>query len=187
MSARLFVISAPSGAGKTSLLKAVLARLPDLSVSVSTTTRGMRPGEVDGVNYHFTDIPTFKARVAAGEFLEHAEVFGNFYGTSRRTVEQSLATGRDVVLEIDWQGARRVRELFPSAVTIFIAPPSIAELQHRLEARGQDSAEVIARRMAAAEDEMSHADEYQYRVVNDDFARATAALIDIITEVRTAS
>ena len=184
MTAHLFVISAPSGAGKTSLLKAVLARLPDLNVSVSHTTRAMRPGEIDGVNYHFTDIPSFKARVDAGEFLEHAEVFGNFYGTSRRTVEDALAAGRDVVLEIDWQGARRVRDLFPAAVTIFIAPPSIEELQHRLQARGQDSAEVIAGRMAAAEDEMSHAGEYRYQVINDDFARATAALIDIIGQVR---
>lgn len=184
MTAHLFVISAPSGAGKTSLLKAVLAQLPDLHVSVSHTTRAMRPGEVDGVNYHFTDIPTFKARVAAGEFLEHAEVFGNFYGTSRTTVEQALAAGKDLVLEIDWQGARRVRELFPAAVSIFIAPPSIAELQRRLQARGQDSAEVIARRMAAAEDEMSHAGEYRYHVVNDDFVRATAALAGIIEQVR---
>ena len=186
MTAHLFVVSAPSGAGKTSLLKAVLTELPDLNVSVSHTTRGMRPGETDGVNYHFTDIASFKARVEAGEFLEYAEVFGNFYGTSRHSVEAALAAGRDVVLEIDWQGARRVRERFPAAVTIFIAPPSVAELQRRLEARGQDAADVIARRMAAAEDEMSHAGEYQYQVVNDDFARAKSALIDIITQVRAA-
>lgn len=184
MPAHLFVVSAPSGAGKTSLLKAVREVLPDLCVSVSHTTRARRPGEIDGVNYHFVDEAGFRALVAAGAFLEHAEVFGNFYGTSRHSVEQALAGGQDVVLEIDWQGARRVREFFPQAVTIFIAPPSIAELQRRLESRGQDTAEVVARRMAAAQTEMSHAGEYAHHIINDDFARATAELVTLIRATR---
>ena len=176
MSGRLFIVSAPSGAGKTSLLKALLARAPTLAVSVSHTTRPQRPGEVDGVNYHFVDLPTFNAMAASGEFLEHAEVFGNRYGTSRAGVEAQLAAGRDVVLEIDWQGARLVRSLFPGATSIFIQPPSIGALRERLEGRGQDAPEVIERRMAAAAEEMAHADEYQHQIVNDRFEDALGAL-----------
>lgn len=184
MPARLFVISAPSGAGKTSLISALLKQVPGLGVSVSHTTRPMRPGEVDGVNYHFVDVPTFQRMVEVGDFLEHARVFDNLYGTSRRSVDSALAAGKDVVLEIDWQGARRIRVLYPTAVTVFIAPPSIAALRARLEARGQDAAEVIDRRMQAAEDEMSHAPEYQHVVVNDDFGSALATLVAIVQAVR---
>lgn len=176
MSARLFIVSAPSGAGKTSLVKALLGRRPALALSVSHTTRPQRPGEVDGVNYHFVDLPTFRAMAARGEFLEHAEVFGNCYGTARGSVEALLAAGRDVVLEIDWQGARLVKSLFPEAVTVFILPPSIATLRERLETRGQDAPEVIERRMAAAAEEMAHAGEYQFQVVNDRFEEALEVL-----------
>lgn len=186
MPARLFVISAPSGAGKTSLISALLKQVPGLSVSISHTTRPMRPGEADGVNYHFVDIPRFENMIEAGDFLEHARVFDNLYGTSRGSVDTALAAGKDVVLEIDWQGARRIRALYPAAVTIFITPPSIAALRARLEARGQDPAEVIERRMQAAEDELSHASEYQHVVVNDDFGTALATLIGIVEEARKA-
>lgn len=184
MSARLFVISAPSGAGKTSLISALLKQCPGLGVSISHTTRSRRPGEADGVNYHFVDVPTFERMVQAGDFLEHARVFDNLYGTSRRSVDSTLAKGLDVVLEIDWQGARRIRALYPAAVSIFIAPPSIAALRARLEARGQDPEEVINRRMQAAEDEMSHASEYQHVVVNDDFESALAELAGIVQRSR---
>ena len=180
MSGRLFIVSAPSGAGKTSLLKALLARTPTLSVSVSHTTRPQRPGEVDGVNYHFVDLPTFRAMAARGDFLEHAEVFGNCYGTSRTGVEAQLAAGRDVVLEIDWQGARLVRPLFPDATTVFILPPSIEALRERLLGRGQDAPEVIERRMAAAAEEMAHAGEYQHQIVNDRFEEALQALEAVV-------
>ena len=180
MSGRLFIVSAPSGAGKTSLLKALLARTPTLSVSVSHTTRPQRPGEVDGVNYHFVDLPTFRAMAARGDFLEHAEVFGNCYGTSRIGVEAQLAAGRDVVLEIDWQGARLVRPLFPDATTVFILPPSIEALRERLLGRGQDAPEVIERRMAAAAEEMAHAGEYQHQIVNDRFEEALQALEAVV-------
>ena len=181
MSGRLFIVSAPSGAGKTSLIKALLGRASGLAVSVSHTTRPQRPGEVDGVNYHFVDMPTFRAMAGRGEFLEHAEVFGNCYGTSRASVEQALAAGQDVVLEIDWQGARLLKPVFPQATTIFILPPSIDTLRERLEARGQDSQAVIERRMAAAAEEMAHAGEYQHQVVNDDFAVALATLEGLVS------
>ncbi|HEB83076.1 MAG TPA: guanylate kinase [Gammaproteobacteria bacterium] len=176
----LYVVSAASGAGKTSLLKALLEQMTDLVVSVSHTTRPPRPGEVDGVNYHFVDEATFKAMADAGEFFEHATVFGNMYGTSQQHVQQQLDTGVDVILEIDWQGARQVRQLAPQCRTVFIVPPSVAALRERLTARGQDDNEVIDRRMREAVDEMSHYVEFDYLVINDDFDTACADLAAII-------
>ena len=173
----LYLISAPSGAGKTSLVNALLkepypALAAGLCVSVSHTTRSMRPGEVDGVNYHFTNKDAFKAMIAEGAFLEHAEVFGNFYGTSRAWVEQRLAAGWDVILEIDWQGAAQVQKLMPAALSIFILPPSRDTLLQRLTTRGQDGPEVISKRMAEATNEMSHFGQADYLVINDHFATA---------------
>ena len=177
----LYIVSAPSGAGKTSLVKALLKRLSAVSVSISHTTRAMRPGEQDGADYHFIDRPRFEAMVEAGEFLEHAQVFDNFYGTSRGSVQAQLDRGEDVILEIDWQGARQVRKVFPQAVGIFILPPSRAALRERLTSRGQDSEEVVERRMRDAVSEMSHYDEYQYLIINDDFG---AAVDDLVTVFR---
>ena len=177
----LFIVSAPSGAGKTSLVKALLERDPSLRLAVSFTTRAPRLGEQNGVHYHFVDEPRFLAMVEQGAFLEHAEVFGNRYGTAEATVREELAAGRDLLLEIDWQGARQVRERFPAAVSLFILPPSATALEERLRGRGQDSNEVIAARMAQARSEMSHYGEYDYLVVNDLFA---AALDDLACVVR---
>jgi guanylate kinase len=173
---RLYIVSAPSGAGKTSLVAALVAAEPEVLVSVSHTTRAMRPGEADGVNYHFTSRERFQQMLAQQDFLEHATVFGNLYGTSRTWVANTLAGGHDVVLEIDWQGARQVRERVPDAASIFILPPSLAALQARLEARKQDGPEVIVERMRQAVAEMSHWDEADYVIVNDDFATALADL-----------
>jgi guanylate kinase len=173
----LYIISAPSGAGKTSLVKALLEQLDGISVSVSHTTRAPRPGEQDGVDYHFIDKAEFERLVAAGEFLEHAQVFDNYYGTRRATVVERLEAGEDVILEIDWQGARQVFEAFPQAVKVFILPPSREALHQRLTGRGQDSDEVIARRMADAVSEMRHFDEYHYLIFNDDFATALTDLV----------
>jgi guanylate kinase len=171
-SGTLYIVSAPSGAGKTSLVKALIDSMPQVRVSVSHTTRSMRPGEVDGVNYHFVNHQRFKAMLNENAFLEHAEVFGNFYGTSQRWVEQTLAEGYDLILEIDWQGAQQVRRLLPDARSIFILPPTQQALRQRLTNRGQDSDEVIERRMREAVSEMSHYVEYDYLVINDDFAHA---------------
>lgn len=168
----LYIVSAPSGAGKTSLVKALIEQIDTLRVSVSHTTRAMRPGETDGVNYHFTRREDFLEQVGRGDFLEHAEVFGNLYGTSQSTVERTLAEGHDLILEIDWQGAQQVRRALPQARSIFILPPSSAALQDRLSNRGQDSDDVIAGRMTQAIDEMSHYVEYDYIVINDDFHTA---------------
>ena len=168
----LYIVSAPSGAGKTSLVKALIEQIDTLRVSVSHTTRAMRPGETDGVNYHFTRREDFLEQVGRGDFLEHAEVFGNLYGTSQSTVERTLAAGHDLILEIDWQGAQQVRRALPQARSIFILPPSSAALQDRLSNRGQDSDDVIAGRMTQAIDEMSHYVEYDYIVINDDFHTA---------------
>jgi guanylate kinase len=176
----LFVVSAPSGAGKTSLLKALVPTDPRLRVSVSHTTRAPRPGEQDGTHYHFVDRARFEAMVAAGEFLEHARVFDNLYGTAERSVRDVLGANFDVVLEIDWQGARQVRARFPEAVSVFIVPPSVEALRRRLSGRGQDSAEIIDRRMRDARSELSHFGEYDYLVVNDDFDQALADLRAII-------
>ncbi len=172
----LFIVSAPSGAGKTSLVKALVDAQPQVRVSVSHTTRAMRPGEVDGVNYHFVSREEFLARLERNEFLEHAEVFGNLYGTSQRWLEQTLAEGYDLILEIDWQGAQQVRRLMPQAKSIFILPPTQEALRQRLNNRGQDSDEIIEKRMREAVSEMSHYVEYDYLVINDDFAHA---LIDL--------
>jgi guanylate kinase len=179
-SPRLFVISAPSGAGKTSLVKALLERLPELRVSTSHTTRPVRPNEVEGREYFFVDNAGFDRLVAAGAFLEHARVFDNQYGTSRQQLEAKLAAGHDVILEIDWQGARQVRAAMPDCRSIFILPPSTAELRRRLTNRQTDSAAVIERRLADAVSDMSHFREFDYVVVNDDFGRAVADLARII-------
>ncbi len=172
----LYVIAAPSGAGKTSLLRAVMQRRPGVGFSVSCTTRKPRPGEVDGRDYHFIGRAEFERLVDAGEFVEHANVFGNFYGTRLSVVESALAEGRDLILEIDWQGARQVRERLPEAVQIFILPPSRAELERRLRGRGSDSDEVIARRLAESALEMSHWQDFDYVIVNRDFEEAAAEL-----------
>lgn len=168
----LFIISAPSGAGKTSLVQALLEEDPQARVSVSHTTRAPRAGEIDGEDYHFVSRPEFDRLVKEGAFLEHAEVFGNGYGTSRRGVEEALERGQDLILEIDWQGARQVRELMPAAHSVFVLPPSRAALETRLRGRGQDSTEVIEGRLAQAVEEMSHYPEFDYLVVNDDFQQA---------------
>ena len=168
----LYIVSAPSGAGKTSLVKALLDSSENLRVSVSHTTRPMRPGEVDGVNYNFVTREQFIAMLEEDAFLEHAEVFGNLYGTSQAWVEQTLAEGCDLILEIDWQGAEQVRRLLPDARSIFILPPSREALRQRLDNRGQDSAEVIERRMQEAVSEMTHYVEYDYLVINDQFSQA---------------
>ena len=172
----LYIVSAPSGAGKTSLVKALVDAQPQVRVSVSHTTRAMRPGEVDGVNYHFVSREEFLARLERNEFLEHGEVFGNLYGTSQRWLEQTLAEGYDLILEIDWQGAQQVRKLMPQAKSIFILPPTQEALRHRLTNRGQDSGEIIERRMREAVSEMSHYVEYDYLVINDDFNHALSDL-----------
>ncbi len=168
----LYVISAPSGAGKTSLVKALLERDAQVCVSVSHTTRSMRPGEVDGTDYNFVSMEQFNQMIELGQFLEFAEVFTNKYGTSQVWVEQQLEQGRDVILEIDWQGAQQVRRLMPECVSIFILPPSTAALRERLTGRGQDGEEVINHRMSEALSEMSHYHEYDYLIINDQFALA---------------
>lgn len=173
---RLFVVSAPSGAGKTSLLRELIGRRPQLAVSVSYTTRAPRTDELPGRDYHFVDRDRFEAMRRAGEFLESAVVFGNGYGTGAADVERLRAAGHDVVLEIDWQGARQVRARVPDTVSVFVLPPSRALLRERLTARGTDSDDVIERRMQAASDEIEHWREYDYVVVNDDFERALADL-----------
>ena len=180
----LFIVSAPSGAGKTSLLRALLPEDGRLALSVSHTTRPPRPGEENGVHYHFVSVDEFQRLVAEGAFLEQAEVFGNYYGTSEAGVREQLAGGSDVVLEIDWQGARQVRKVFPEAVSIFIAPPSIEALRERLGSRGQDDEAVIERRMAEARSELSHYAEYAYLVINDDFDTALDELRCIVRAER---
>ncbi len=176
----LFVLSAPSGAGKTSLVRALLAADPTLAVSVSHTTRAPRPNERNGREYHFTTAADFAELVLAGGFLEHAQVFDNHYGTGREQLEAQLAAGHDVILEIDWQGARQVRHARPGTQTVFILPPSLAALRERLHTRATDSTEVIARRLADAQSDMAHWHEFDYVVVNDDFAVALAQLQQII-------
>ena len=176
----LYIISAPSGAGKTSLVKALLEQTEKIMVSVSNTTRAARPGEVDGKDYLFTKVDTFKGMISDDAFLEHAQVFDNFYGTSRASVLEQMAQGIDVILEIDWQGAQQVREKMPAAVSIFILPPSREELETRLRGRNTDSDEIIERRMRDAISEMSHYNEFDYLVFNDDFDTALGELRSII-------
>ncbi|KUJ83943.1 guanylate kinase [Microbulbifer flavimaris] len=180
----LYTVSAPSGAGKTSLVKALVDSDSQVTVSVSHTTRARRPGEEDGVNYHFVDREAFLAMLDRNAFLEHAQVFDNFYGTSRDWVEETLGSGRDVILEIDWQGAAQVRRILPDTVGIFILPPSQEALRERLTGRGQDDESVIERRMGLAIDEMSHFVEADYLVINDDFQVALAELQSILVAQR---
>jgi guanylate kinase len=184
MSGSLYIVSAPSGAGKTSLVAKLLAIDPLVKKSVSYTTRGARPGEVDGQHYHFVAPEVFESMRASGALLESALVHGNHYGTSRDTVETVCAAGTDVLLEIDWQGAAQIRKLKPDAVAIFVLPPSISALEHRLRGRAQDSAEVIARRVAAARGEIAHVPEFDYVIINDDFDRAAQDLISIVRAER---
>ncbi|WOT04923.1 guanylate kinase [Shewanella youngdeokensis] len=184
----LFIVSAPSGAGKSSLISALLKDKPaDKQVSVSHTTRQPRPGEVNGQHYHYVTQDEFKQLIADDAFFEWAEVFGNYYGTSRVTIEQTLANGIDVFLDIDWQGAQQVKKIMPEAIGIFILPPSRTELENRLTGRGQDNQEVIASRMAQAASEMSHYNEYDFILVNDDFDKAQADLLAIIRSQRLTS
>ena len=177
---RLFVISAPSGAGKTSLVRALMEREPDLRFSISYTTRAQRPGEQDGQHYYFVTPESFRRMIGDGEFLEYAQVFDNYYGTSRTQVEGLLADGHGVVLEIDWQGAGQVRAAMLESVGIFILPPSRAELERRLRGRATDSEAVIRRRLADAATDMAHWSEFDYVLVNDDFSTALQALSDIV-------
>jgi len=180
----LYVVSAASGAGKTSLVNAVLKQLPGVELSVSHTTRARREGETDGVDYHFVSMAKFNAMVAAKDFFEYARVFGNMYGTSRQHIQQQLDQGNDVILEIDWQGARQIRQLVDNCKTVHILPPSIRVLRERLMARGQDDDAVIGQRMQAAVNEISHYAEYDYLIINDDFALARDELAAIIMSNR---
>lgn len=184
MSGTLFIVSAASGTGKTSLVKALLENCPNLKVSISNTTRNKRAGELDGVHYHFTAKEQFVDMISQGAFLEHAEVFGNYYGTARHMVEENLRQDIDVILEIDWQGAQQVRQSYPNAVSIFIMPPSRDALRQRLENRGQDSADIINQRLNGAISDMSHFVEFDYVVINDDFDIALEDLIAIVKASR---
>ncbi|MHB1677704.1 MAG: guanylate kinase [Sulfuriferula sp.] len=184
MAGNLFIVTAPSGAGKTSLVRALLAHDPRVHLSVSYTTRAPRPGEEDGRDYHFVSMDDFMAKLSAGEFLESAEVYGNCYATSEQWIRQTLASGEDVLLEIDWQGASQVRRLFADAIGIFIVPPSLAALQARLIGRGQDHPDVVARRFAAAREDISHVSEFDYVIINDDFDTALADISAVLRSYR---
>jgi len=184
MQGTLFVVSAPSGAGKTSLVKALIESTPNIHVSMSHTTRQQRPGEENGVNYFFVDQTRFSAMLNDNAFLEHAEVFGNLYGTSKQTVADKLQSGMDVVLEIDWQGAQQIRRQAPEAVSLFILPPSREVLEQRLIGRGQDPAEVIRKRMAQATEQVSHHVEFDYLVINDNFDKALREMQAVVLAQR---
>lgn len=184
MIGNLFIVSAPSGAGKSTLVRGLLERDAAVQLSVSFTTRAPRPGERDGREYHFTDVARFRAMREKGEFLEWAEVHGNYYATSRVWLEERMALGQDVLLEIDWQGAQQVRAVFPGAIGIFILPPSMEELERRLVGRGQDSPDVIARRLAAAHDEMGHVGEFEYAIINNYLEDALADLLAVVRATR---
>jgi guanylate kinase len=184
MSGRLFVFTAPSGAGKTSLIDAVMREDQTLKISVSYTTRAPRAGEKDGVDYHFIDQNTFLAMRERGEFLESAEVHGNHYGTGKQVILDAVKRGDDLILEIDWQGAQQVRRLYPECIGIFILPPSVEELERRMRTRGQDAEEVIRRRVQNAREELSHAGEFKYAIINKDFETARRELASIIQRER---
>lgn len=184
MSGTLFIVTAPSGAGKTTLVRGLLERDAQVSLSVSYTTRAPRSGEHDGEHYHFVDVPSFKVLRDKGEFLEWAEVHGNYYGTSKVWIKEQIARGWDVLLEIDWQGAQQVRKVFPDAVGVFILPPSVEELERRLRGRGTDSNEVIARRLLAARSEMRHVGEFQYAIINKELREAVDDLVAVVRAVR---
>jgi guanylate kinase len=186
MSGNLLVVVAPSGAGKTSLVAELLRREPNIKLSISYTTRPPREGEAHGREYHFISRDEFERMIESGDFLEHANVYGNYYGTSRRWIETELAGDHDVLLEIDWQGARQVRALFPRMVGIFILPPSLSELRRRLESRGKDAPEVIARRLSGAREEVSHVLEFQYIIVNEAFDSAVSDLQAVVRASRLA-
>ena len=180
MPGNLYIIWSPSGGGKTSLVTALAARDSNVCRSVSHTTRAARAGEIDGREYHFVDRATFQGMTGSGDFLEHAEVYGNYYGTSERWISDALAAGRDIFLTIDWQGGVQVRHRFPGLIGIYVLPPSLAVLEQRLKARGQDSNEVVARRLAAARDDLSHLIEFDYVIINDQFETAVAELAAIV-------
>ena len=182
---RLFVITAPSGAGKTSLIDAVMRDDPTLKISVSYTTRRPRGAEKDGVDYHFIDRDTFFAMRSRGEFLESAEVHGNYYGTAKKVILDAVKRGEDLILEIDWQGAQQVRHLYPDCIGIFILPPSIEELERRMRGRGQDAENVIRQRLTNAQEELAHAGEFKYVIINKDFEIARRELAGIIARERT--
>jgi guanylate kinase len=184
MSGNLFIISAPSGAGKTSLVSALLGINPHIDLSVSYTTREPRPGERNGKDYHFVSRDAFLEMAKRGEFLESAEVYGNLYGTSQSWISQEIARGRDILLEIDWQGAAQVRRLFPDSVSIFILPPSIAALEQRLKGRGKDNDAVIAKRMAAVSEDVSHIAEFNYVIINDNLEDALRELNAVVLSAR---
>ena len=184
MRGNLFVVVAPSGAGKTSLVKALLEREPNIKLSISYTTRKPREGEVNGRDYHFVDRAAFEKMIEQGDFLEYAAVYGNYYGTSKRWIENQLSGDHDVLLEIDWQGASQLKSIFPNLMGIFILPPSLAELRKRLESRGKDAPEAIERRMASAREEISHVLEFEYIIVNERFEAALSDLISIVHATR---
>ena len=184
MSGSLFVISAPSGAGKTSLVHALLNINPQIDLSVSFTTRQPRPGEVNGKDYHFISREQFLGMAERGEFLESAEVYGNFYGTSQSWITQQNAKGRDILLEIDWQGAGQVRRLFPACITVFVLPPSLEALEQRLKGRGKDNGQVIAKRLAAVREDVSHVAEFDYVIINDDLDEALHELNAVVLSAR---
>ena len=184
MAGNLYVVAAPSGAGKTTLVCLLLEREPAVHLSISFTTRAPRPGEQDGREYHFVAVDRFKSMIFAGEFLEWAEVHGNYYGTSQKWIADQLAAGHDVLLEIDWQGAQQVRGAFPAAIGVFILPPSMDELTRRLTGRGTDSADVITRRLAAAQAEMRHVGEFDYVIINDSLEQALDDLRDVVRASR---
>ncbi len=184
MPGTLFIVTAPSGAGKTTLVSGLLEREPQVRLSVSYTTRAPRAGEVNGQHYHFIDVPGFRALREKGEFLEWAEVHNNYYGTSKRWLEEQTRAGRDILLEIDWQGAQQVRKVFPKAVGVFILPPSVEELERRLRGRGTDSEDVIARRVLAARGEMRHVAEFDYVIINENLPTAIEDLVAVVRASR---
>jgi guanylate kinase len=184
MRGTLYIVAAPSGAGKSSIVNATLARDPQIALSISFTSRAPRPGERHAEHYHFVSAEEFQRMIEAGDFFEYARVHGDWKGTARQSVEPQLAAGHDVLLEIDWQGARQVREKVPDAVSVFILPPSRAALDERMRKRGQDSDEVIVRRLAAAREEMSHYGEFDYVIINEDFDTAVAEMCSIFTASR---